>query len=162
MDRKYAHKPCPECKRYTNRAVTVNMIVVQDDKIFLILRGVEPYLGKWAVPGGYINWGETGEVGATREIFEEGKIVVTECVFLCVTTDPNRHPDQAINITYVATAFTGEPEAGDDAVQFMWWPLDKLSEISLAFDHHSIIAQYLEWKAKQVSKGGSSGHADPY
>ncbi len=156
MDRKYAHTPCPECKRYTNRAVTVNMIVVKDGEIFLILRGVEPYLGLWGIPGGYINWGETGEIGATREIFEEGKIVVAECVFLCVSTDPNRHPDQAINITYVATVFSGEPEARDDADGFMWCPLDKLPEV-LAFDHHDIIAKYQAWVAARSTRGGGLG-----
>lgn len=140
-----SHKdPCPECGQYKNRGVSVDGIIIRDNKILLIKRGNEPFKGYWALPGGYVDWNESTEEAVAREVLEETGLKVNSCELIGVYSSPNRHPKQVINVAY-RVATTGEPKAADDALEFKWCSIDDLPA-ELAFDHKKIIADCLSKK----------------
>lgn len=136
-------KPCPHCGRYANRGVSIDALIIKDNKILLIKRGSEPFKGYWGVPGGYVDWDESAEEAVKREVAEELDLTVETTQFVGIYTDPNRHPKQTIDIAYAVTV-SGEPKIGDDATAYQWADLDNLPE--LAFDHKKIVEDYLKIK----------------
>ncbi len=107
--------------------------------IVLIARRFPP-LG-WAIPGGFVEWGETVEAGAIREASEETGLRVTLTALLGVYSDPKRDPrGQTIGVVYVATA-RGDPVAGDDAGAIQI--IDPREPPPLAFDHAQILTDYV-------------------
>jgi len=133
--------PCPSCGEHKNRGVSVDGLVIRDNKILLIKRGRDPFKGFWALPGGYVDWNESTEEAVTREVMEETGLKVSSCELIGVYSSPGRHPKQVINIAYKVTA-TGEPKASDDAEEFCWCSLNELPA-QLAFDHKKIIGDSL-------------------
>lgn len=128
---------------YPRPAVTVDAILVSSDKtVLLIERGKEPYKGKWALPGGFIDMDESLETACLRELQEETGIVIYEVkqfkAYGAVGRDP-RHR----TISVVFYTFIGEEQpaiAGDDAAKARWFSLNELPE--LAFDHGQILEEF--------------------
>lgn len=128
---------------YPRPAVTVDAILVSSNKsVLLIERGRDPYKGKWALPGGFIELDESLETACRRELEEETGLkveVLTQFkAFGAVNRDP-RH--RTISVLFYA--FTGEELvacAGDDAAKAQWFPLSQLPE--LAFDHQQILTEF--------------------
>lgn len=134
-------EPCPVCGRYLNRAMSVDSLVVKEGKILLILRGVDPYKGYWAIPGGHLDFDETLEEAALRELREETNLIGSKTKLLGLYSNPNRHPRQTPAASYIILDVKGEEKPGDDAKECRYFPLDKLPE-NLAFDHREIINDY--------------------
>jgi 8-oxo-dGTP diphosphatase len=126
--------------------LTVDIIIEMQDRpgrpIVLIERRHPP--AGWALPGGFVDVGETLEAAAVREAREETSLDVTLQLLLGNYSDPDRdvrgHTASAV---YVATA-TGEPRAADDAKHLALF--DPRACPLLAFDHGLIIRDYLEWR----------------
>lgn len=137
-------EPCPHCGRFANRGVTIDAIIIKDNQVLLIKRGVEPFRGYWALPGGYVGWDETIAEAVKREVSEELGVSVKSVKELGIYSDPDRHPRQCINITHVVE-IEGEPKAADDALDFTYFPLNDLPS-EMAFDHKQIIQDYLSSK----------------
>jgi ADP-ribose pyrophosphatase YjhB (NUDIX family) len=125
---------CPECGRFANRGVSVDAVIVKEDTVLLIQRGVEPYKGFWGTPGGYVEWDESTEDAVRREVHEETGLTVTNVKMVNIYSDPARHPKQTINIVYKVEVEDGEPKANDDAEAVEWFSLESLPE-QMAFDH---------------------------
>lgn len=138
MKKLQRHEPCEYCGRYDNRASTVDAIVFNEGKVLLVKRGIEPYKGMWALPGGYVEWDETTEESTARELREETGLVAITCTLIGIFSHPSRHPKQVINASYLVSVEPGSAQAGDDAEEVRWWPLGSLPQ-SLAFDHEKII-----------------------
>lgn len=132
---------------YRNPTPTVDIIIELVDRphrpIVLIERHNEP-LG-WAIPGGFVDYGETVETAAQREAEEETGLQVELIEQFHVYSDPNRDPRQhTLSVVFIATA-TGEPKAGDDAKGmgiFEPWQIPK----DLCFDHDRILQDYLKYR----------------
>jgi 8-oxo-dGTP diphosphatase len=132
---------------YRNPAPTVDIIIELVDRpsrpIILIERH-NPPLG-WAIPGGFVDYGEPIETAALREAEEEIGLKVELIEQFHVYSDPNRDPRQhTISIVFRAMA-TGEPKAGDDAKGvgiFETWQIPK----NLCFDHDKILRDYLKYR----------------
>lgn len=142
---------CPNCGalvlRHRNPFPTVDVIIrCQDDSgrdgVVLVQRH-HPPLG-WALPGGFVDYGETLEQAAAREVLEETGLQVEELRQFHAYSDPSRDPRQH-NITMVFLASAkGVPRAGDDARRCKIFPLEALPG-SLVFDHGKILADYREF-----------------
>jgi len=141
---------CPNCgteiRRYKNPVVTVDIIIELETPrgqkgIVLIDRKNFPY--GWAIPGGFVDYGESCEQAAVREAKEETSLDVQLLRQLGAYSDPKRDPRQhTISIVFVAKAF-GEPKAGDDAKNAGIFTRENLP-ILLAFDHRKILNDYFE------------------
>ncbi len=134
-------KKCPYCKDYQNRPLAVDTVVIREGKILLIKRAVEPFKGYWGIPGGHINWNETLESCARRELKEETNLELLDLKLLGVVSDPDRSPFQTIAIVYLVKT-RGIAKAGDDAKELKFFHLDRLPE-KLAFDHRQILKKFL-------------------
>jgi 8-oxo-dGTP diphosphatase len=140
-----AHLTCPSCGtevgRCRNPFPTVDIIIRKDDQVVLIERRNEPT--GWALPGGFVDYGETLEAAAAREAREETGLELTELQQFRAYSDPSRDPRQH-NISMVFTARgNGTLQAGDDARTACWFPLAALPS-PLCFDHAKILADYRE------------------
>lgn len=138
---------CPHCRkksvRYRNPFPTVDIIIRIRDKIVLIERR-NPPLG-WALPGGFVDYGESLEEAALREAKEETGLEIGNLDQFRAYSEPNRDPRQH-NISMVFTAeASGEPVAGDDADNVKLFPLDSLPT-TLCFDHARILSDYIAGK----------------
>lgn len=129
--------------QYPRPAVTTDAIVVSPKlTVLLIERGREPYKGKWALPGGFVDMQESLETACSRELKEETGIMVDELKQFKAYGSVNRDPRHR-TISVVFYAFIGEEQpasAGDDAAKAKWFPLDQLPE--LAFDHGQILEEF--------------------
>lgn len=132
-------KPCPHCNRYDNRGISVDALIIKNDKILLIKRGAEPDKGKWATPGGYIGWDESADEAVVREVKEETGLVATKATLLTASSLPKRHPKQVITLAYLVTVDDTPMKHGDDAEEARWFALDALPT-PLAFDHADTIS----------------------
>src|SRR3989337_120379 len=113
----YKKEPCPECGNFTNRGVSIDAIMIKEGKVLLIKRGIEPFKGYWATPGGYVDWGETVEETVKREVKEETDLNVTSLKLVGVYSSPERHPKQVINLVYLITKFDGVIKFSDEATK---------------------------------------------
>jgi 8-oxo-dGTP diphosphatase len=140
---------CPSCgsavKQYRNPLPTVDIIIELPDGIVLIERKNEPF--GWALPGGFVDYGEKLEDAAIREAREETTLEVSDLKLLGCYSDPKRdHRMHTISVTFIATAY-GTPQAADDAQNLAVFSLDALPE-HLCFDHAHILADYISWRGK--------------
>ena len=131
------------CYKYPHPSVTTDCVIFGFDgaklKVLLIQRGIEPYKGRWAFPGGFLEMDETVARCAERELEEETGIVLTGMQLVGIYSDVERDPRGRV-VTAAYTAMTTMPEAtaADDAAAAQWWPLNALPK--LAFDHDKILA----------------------
>ncbi|MFZ5775096.1 MAG: NUDIX domain-containing protein [Thermodesulfobacteriota bacterium] len=133
---------CPNCghplKIYRNPAPTVDIIIQTAEGIVLIERK-NPPLG-WALPGGFVDYGESLEQAAVREALEETGLAVQLLGQFHTYSDPSRDTRRhTISTVFLATA-QGEPRAGDDAGRVAIFSENALPP--LVFDHRKILDDY--------------------
>uniref|UniRef100_A0A7C6AFW1 NUDIX hydrolase n=1 Tax=candidate division WOR-3 bacterium TaxID=2052148 RepID=A0A7C6AFW1_UNCW3 len=128
---------------YKNPIPTVDIIIELKDGIVLIKRKNPPY--GWAIPGGFIDYGESAESAAIREAKEETNLEITDLKQFHAYSDPNRDPRfHTISIVFVAKA-KGTPRAKDDAIEINIFTKENLPE-EIAFDHRKILEDYFNKK----------------
>ena len=126
-------------KERRNPYPTVDIIIEIKDGIILIERKNPPY--GWALPGGFVDWGESLEDAALREAKEETSLDVKLVRQFHAYSDPMRDPrHHTITMVFVASA-DGEPKARDDAKNLGVFKKDSLPS-PIAFDHADIINDY--------------------
>jgi 8-oxo-dGTP diphosphatase len=145
----YDYLGCPRCggkvKAYRNPFPTVDIIIEINGGIVLIERRNEP-LG-WALPGGFVDYGETLEDAAAREAKEETSLAIKNLRLLGCYSDPARDPRlHAISTVFVAEG-SGVPVASDDAANLALFALNALPG-KLCFDHGRILSDYMRLKNK--------------
>ena len=140
---------CPKCghhlKSYKNPLPTVDIIIETEGGIILIARKNKPF--GWALPGGFVDYGESLEQAAVREALEETGLQISLKEQLKTYSAPDRDLRyHTISTVFIATA-EGSPRAGDDASKadiFMEQDLPPL-----AFDHADILADYFTFKKEK-------------
>ncbi len=137
--RPHCHKNINERR---NPLPTVDVIIELNGKIVLIKRKNPPY--GWALPGGFVDYGESFEKAALREAREETGLSVTDLKQFHTYSDPGRDSRFHTASTVFTGQAAGEPVAGDDAGEVGLFGQDELPE--LAFDHAEILADYFTGK----------------
>lgn len=138
-----ASRPCPHCgapvEVWRNPVPTVDIIIRLGDSIVLIERRNPPY--GWALPGGFVDYGESLEQAAVREAREETGLELVELKQFGAYSDPARDARRhTISVVFTARG-RGILTAGDDAAAARLFPLDALPA-PLCFDHDRILADY--------------------
>ncbi len=134
-------------KEYRNPTPTADIILQRDSKILMVRRKKDPFKGHLALPGGFINEGETAEEAARREAIEETTLEVEPIEILGVYSDPKRDPRKHImSIVFVGIIVGGSDKAGDDAESIEWVELGTIEKQEIAFDHAQILRDYKKWK----------------
>jgi ADP-ribose pyrophosphatase YjhB (NUDIX family) len=140
-------------EKYKNPFPTVDIIIEisednQDKGIVLIERQNPPH--GWALPGGFVDYGESTETAARREALEETGLTVKLEALLGVYSRPDRDPRfHTLTSVYIASA-QGRPKAGSDADNARIFKAMSLPE-PICFDHGQILEHYLAWKRGQRS-----------
>jgi 8-oxo-dGTP diphosphatase len=133
---------CSCCgKRYSRRMAADAVAVRGKRQIVLVKRGNEPDRGKWALPGGLLDWDESAEEAVVRELHEETGLTGKLGRFVGVYSDPARDKFQRVTIVYEVLVTGGRLQAGDDALDAKWFSFDKLPK--LAVDHNRIVGDYI-------------------
>lgn len=135
MSREYPDRPF----------VGIGIVVLKPDQVLLVRRGKAPNWGKWSLPGGAQELGETAEAAARRELMEETALEVGP-LHLAANVDAI-HPDDTGRIRFhytiidfAAAWIGGDPRPGDDVSDLTWAPLDKLDVYDLWSEALRVIA----------------------
>ncbi len=149
------HLKCPKCGYefdiYKNPVPTADIIIEVEGTggIVLIKRKNPPY--GWAIPGGFVDYGESLEKAAVREAKEETGLDVTLVSQFHTYSDPSRDPRHHTITTVFMARAKGEPRGGDDAQQAKIFMRDNLPT-PLAFDHAKILEDYFRFKDSETGK----------
>lgn len=122
-------------------------------EILLIKRADDPHKGKWALPGGFVEMGESLEAAARRELLEETSAKVDFLEQLYTFGDPGRDPrGRVVSVAYYALVSTSAYEVvgGSDASEAVWVPIGKALKLKMAFDHANILKMGMERLAGKV------------
>jgi len=127
---------------YNSPKLTVDGVVIKDIKILLIKRKRQPFKGKWALPGGFVEYGEKTEDATVREVLEETGLKTKISHLVGVYSDPDRDPrGHTITIVYNLEISGGKMESSGDACDINFFNVNKLPQLS--FDHNSIIQDFI-------------------
>ncbi|HEV8129537.1 MAG TPA: NUDIX domain-containing protein [Candidatus Eisenbacteria bacterium] len=128
---------CPRCGfiAYRNPAPACGVLITRNGRVLLARRAHEPRLGAWGIPAGFMEYGEHPETTAVREVREETGLVVKLRGLFGVYAGRDDPRTRAVLILYRARETGGRLEAGDDASEVGFFPLDRLPE-PLAFKAH--------------------------
>ena len=128
--------------KYPHPAVTADCVIFGFDgvsiKVLMIQRGIEPYKGQWAFPGGFLKMNETVEECAKRELEEETGLKSASVEQFYTFSAVNRDPrERVITVAHYALVRLSEVKGGDDAASAKWFAMNEIP--SLAFDHDHIL-----------------------
>lgn len=130
------------CYKYPHPSVTTDCVIFGFDrtklKVLLVQRGIEPYKGRWAFPGGFMNMDESAEEGALRELQEETGLEGAYIRQFHTFTAPQRDPrERVITIAYYALVRMQEVKGSDDAADARWFALDEVPQLALTTTRYS-------------------------
>ena len=131
---------------YPHPAVATDCVIFGFDgeqlQVLLIERGVEPFMGCWAFPGGFLRMNESADEGAQRELREETGLKVEHIEQFYTFSDVKRDPrERVLSIAYFALVKIAEVQGGDDARRAQWFNIEDIPQ--LAFDHDLILRKAL-------------------
>lgn len=135
---------CPCCKRFNARLVSCGAVVMEKGKVLLVKRGIEPDKGYWVMPGGYLEWDETVEEAALRELREEtgfeGKVVG----LLGVRSDLGAGNDrQNVDLFFEVERTGGREKLSRETVELGWFDESSLPS-KIAFGQRELIIKWLK------------------
>jgi len=141
--------------KYPHAALTTDCVVFgydgRDLHILLVERGIEPYKGSWALPGGFMNMDETVEECAKRELAEETNVTDIYLEQFHVFSGVGRDPrERVVTVAFIALVRKSDYHviAGDDAARASWF--SEMEMPPLAFDHREIITMARRWLKKML------------
>lgn len=140
------HRPrqvCATCGRvhYRNAKPCAGALVTRNGRVLLVKRGIQPYLGYWDIPGGFLEEDEHPEPGAVREVREETGLEVRLTELFGFYMDRYSYDDtgaHCLNIYFMAEIVGGQEQPADDAAELAWFTPDELPE-EIAFDHARVV-----------------------
>jgi 8-oxo-dGTP diphosphatase len=135
-------------RSYRKSSLTTDGILVKSGKILLIRRKNEPFKGSYALPGGFVEYGETVEHCVTREFYEETGLKTGIDQLLGVYSEPGRDPrGHTVSVVFVLSHEGGNLSDSDET-HVEWFPLDGMPKF--AFDHEKIVSDYLKSRKRKA------------
>jgi len=140
---------------YKRPSITVDIVIFdgssdENKEFILIKRKNDPFKDQWAIPGGFVEYGETIENTVIREAKEETGIDIELGRLFNVYSKSDRDPrGHTITIVYLATGNIDDMKAGSDAKDARLCSFEELSSLRIAFDHEKILNDILEKVVKQ-------------
>ena len=129
-------------KEFIRPSLTADVTIIKDSRVLLVRRARDPFKGFWALPGGFIEPGETVEQCAIREAKEETGLDIEIIDINNVYSKPGRDPrGWTVTVNFLCKATSQDLKAGDDAADAAWIPLNELPH--LAFDHSEALQDAL-------------------
>ncbi|MGA8663896.1 MAG: NUDIX hydrolase [Thermoplasmata archaeon] len=129
-------------RRYPSPSLAVDAVWIRRGRVLLVRRGNPPFRGEWALPGGFVEIGETVEQAVLRELREETGLRGRVASLVGVWSDPKRDPRKhTVSVVFRIGGPDGPPRGGDDAAFAQWVPLTPRPR--LAFDHGKILSAAL-------------------
>src|SRR5262245_50450609 len=127
-DRGHSRPTCPACGHihYRNPAPAAGALLPTDAGVLLVKRRFDPAAGAWCIPAGFMEYGESPEHCAVRELREETGLVVRLTGLFGVYAGFDDPRVRAVLILYTAERVGGRMTPGDDAIQARYWPLERL------------------------------------
>lgn len=137
----------PHTYEYPRPALTVDCVVfaIEDDalKVLLVRRGLAPFEGQWALPGGFVRMAETTDEAARRELLEETGLANVFLEQLYTFSEVDRDPrERVVSVAHFALVRSAALHAGSDAAEASWFEVRAVP--ALAFDHKQILNSALE------------------
>ncbi len=133
---------CPSCRFifFTDPKVGVGVLIIDEGKVLLVKRGMNPEKGKWSIPAGFLDYGEDPKITAAREVKEETnlQIKITGLLDIYFNSESLIHGGASIFILYSAEAVAGELKAGDDADEACYFGRDELPDLAFPSTHGAI------------------------
>jgi ADP-ribose pyrophosphatase YjhB (NUDIX family) len=142
---------CPACGLvlYENPVPTASAIVVRDGRVLLTRRGIEPRLGLWDTPGGFVEADEDPEDAVRRELLEETGIEIEIERPLGIFADRYGDGPPTLNIFYVARVVAGIGEPRSDVTELGWFEPDRLpAELAFANGERALAA----WRSSRAAR----------
>ncbi|MFW9967517.1 MAG: NUDIX domain-containing protein [Candidatus Thorarchaeota archaeon] len=131
---------------HRNPAPTVDVAVMDGERLLLVKRRNDPYKNRWVLPGGFVEYDETVEYAAAREVLEETGVQIRLESILGVYSDPERDPrGHTLTTVFIGRPVAGKPVGGDDAADAFWVDIESLDTSKLAFDHSLIVEDLKRW-----------------
>lgn len=143
---------CPVCGfvLYKNPAPASGVIIEKDGKVLLVKRKFAPFKGDWSLPAGFMEYGESPEACAIREIYEETNLKIKLPALFGVYAGHDDPRTYAILVVYLADIIEGQPEPGDDAQEISFFSRDEIpSNIAFAA-HRQVLKDYFKSRAEVV------------
>jgi 8-oxo-dGTP diphosphatase len=126
--------------------LTVDAVVERAGKVLLVRRRNPPYKGCWALPGGFVEYGESVEDAVVRELKEETGLKISIKGLLGVYSEPGRDPrGHVVSICFLATG-EGAEKGGSDVAEARFFGIEEIDFNKLAFDHEKILKDYIRGK----------------
>jgi predicted GIY-YIG superfamily endonuclease/ADP-ribose pyrophosphatase YjhB (NUDIX family) len=150
---------CVACGRvhYHNAKPCAGALVVRDGRVLLVKRAIQPFLGCWDIPGGFLEEDEHPEAGAVREVWEETGLEVRLTGLFGFYVDrygsdgEGAEGEYCLNIYFLAEVVGGQEHPGDDVTDLAWFTPDELPG-EIAFDHERVVlADWVRWMEGQGS-----------
>ncbi len=141
---------CTACGRvhYRNAKPCAGALVTRAGRVLLVKRAIQPFLGCWDIPGGFLEEDELPEAGAIREIREETSLEVRLTDLLGFYVDRYSYSDEGdycLNVYFLAEVVGGQERPGDDAADLAWFAPDEMPE-EIAFEHvRVVLADWARW-----------------
>lgn len=128
----------------------VDSIIYSGNKVLLVQR-TEPIPGLWAVPGGFVDWGETFEAAAIREAKEETGLDIKVTDILGAYSDPTRDPrGHLVAVVFIAKKIGGKLKISHEHSDIKWFDLKNIDSLKeLHSDHIKVLKDFLKWKKKR-------------
>jgi 8-oxo-dGTP diphosphatase len=136
-------------------ALTTDCVILDNEgSVLLIRRKNEPFKGAYALPGGFVDIGETVEAGCRREVYEETGIEVDELCLVGVYSDPRRDPrGHTVSVAYLALLPRAIPPRANSDAEGAEWVKD-WGKLDLAFDHAEILGDAQRLATRKRGKAG--------
>lgn len=141
---------CPSCDvfHYRNPLPCVTAVLETDQGLLMILRGKAPKEGWWAMPGGFVDLGESPEEGAVREFEEETGLIAEEVELIGLASQHSERFGSVVYAGYEVLAYSGTLRAGSDAVEARFFPRSALPPIAFT-SLQDILRLYLDKRPGQ-------------